>query len=212
MHADGQRVPGTAVFLFKDTGTAPPALLNNLRHNKVLHERPPCIVSVETADAPRVDAAERPQSRSPRSEPGVFQVLLTLRLHGGTRRAGGAVGARTCAACDFDPDDATYFIGRESMVAGKAPGMHPALEHLFVLAQPRRRQRRPVLQPARGASVRGGLAGRDLGDRTAATRRPHAGHADRAPDARRLSSGQRPTVMFAVMPLATSPARTSVCN
>ena len=32
----------------------------------------------------------------------------------------------------FDPDDVTYFIGRESIVAGKAPGMHPALEHLFV--------------------------------------------------------------------------------
>ena len=34
---------------------------------------------------------------------------------------------------EFDPDDVTYFIGHESIIAGKAPGMHPALEHLFVL-------------------------------------------------------------------------------
>jgi KUP system potassium uptake protein len=34
---------------------------------------------------------------------------------------------------EFDPDEVTYFIGRESIVAGKAPGMHPAAEHLFVM-------------------------------------------------------------------------------
>ena len=34
---------------------------------------------------------------------------------------------------DFDPDDATYFIGRESILAGKVPGMNPLREQLFVL-------------------------------------------------------------------------------
>ncbi|MCU1359350.1 MAG: potassium transporter Kup, partial [Ilumatobacteraceae bacterium] len=33
----------------------------------------------------------------------------------------------------FDPNDTTYFIGRESILAGKAPGMHPLREQLFVL-------------------------------------------------------------------------------
>jgi KUP system potassium uptake protein len=33
----------------------------------------------------------------------------------------------------YDKDDVTYFIGRESIVADKAPGMHPLAEHLFVL-------------------------------------------------------------------------------
>ena len=53
-----ERVPGTAVFMFKDLGKAPPALVNNLRHNKVLHKTT-LIVSVETADTPRVPAEER---------------------------------------------------------------------------------------------------------------------------------------------------------
>ena len=34
---------------------------------------------------------------------------------------------------NFDPDDATYFIGRETVLAGKVPGMNPLREHLFVL-------------------------------------------------------------------------------
>ncbi|MFM9132831.1 MAG: KUP/HAK/KT family potassium transporter, partial [Actinomycetota bacterium] len=33
----------------------------------------------------------------------------------------------------YDEDDVTYFIGHESIVAGKVPGMHPLAEHLFVL-------------------------------------------------------------------------------
>ena len=55
------RVPGTAVFMFKDPGCAPPALLSNLRHNHVLHERT-VIVSVATSDAP---ARAIPTSASP---------------------------------------------------------------------------------------------------------------------------------------------------
>jgi KUP system potassium uptake protein len=34
---------------------------------------------------------------------------------------------------EYDPEDVTYFIGHESIVAGKAPGMNPLAEHLFVL-------------------------------------------------------------------------------
>ncbi|MFN5601955.1 MAG: KUP/HAK/KT family potassium transporter, partial [Acidimicrobiaceae bacterium] len=51
---DVKRVNGTAVFMFKDLGQAPPALVNNLRHNKVLHKNT-LIVSVDTSDLPRVE-------------------------------------------------------------------------------------------------------------------------------------------------------------
>lgn len=125
---EAKRVPGTAVFMFKDLGKAPPALVNNLRHNKVLHK---CtlIVSVETADEPRVAPAQRAEVT--RVEPGVFQVqlefgfmeepdvpkaLAEIRHHG----------------VEFDPDDVTYFLGHESIIAGKAPGMNRAQEWLFV--------------------------------------------------------------------------------
>ena len=51
-------VPGTAVFLTGDPGFAPPALLHNLKHNKVLHTQV-VILTVVNVEAPRVDDAER---------------------------------------------------------------------------------------------------------------------------------------------------------
>ena len=124
-----KRVPGTAVFMFKDLGKAPPALVNNLRHNKVLHKTT-LIVSVDTDEAPRVDPEDR--HRVTKVEPGVYQVLLTFGFMEEPDVPLALAGIHQ-RGIDFDPDDCTYFIGRESIVAGKAPGMHPALEHLFVL-------------------------------------------------------------------------------
>ena len=47
------RVKGTAVFLTSDPLTAPAALLHNLKHNKILHEKN-VVLTVKTADAPRI--------------------------------------------------------------------------------------------------------------------------------------------------------------
>ncbi len=51
-------VKGTAVFLTSDPSFVPTALLHNLKHNKVLHEHN-VILTIETAQTPRVDLAER---------------------------------------------------------------------------------------------------------------------------------------------------------
>ena len=51
-------VKGTAVFLTSDPSFVPTALLHNLKHNKVLHEHN-VILTIETAETPRVDLAER---------------------------------------------------------------------------------------------------------------------------------------------------------
>src|SRR5947199_6634159 len=51
-------VKGTAVFLTSDPSFVPTALLHNLKHNKVLHEHN-VILTIETAETPRVDPAER---------------------------------------------------------------------------------------------------------------------------------------------------------
>ena len=127
-HADAKRVSGTGVFLFKDLEKAPPALVNNLDHNKVLH-RTTIIVAVETADEPRVDPSMRADVN--RAEPGVFQVVLRYGFMEDPD-VPAALAALEVRGLDFDPDDVTYFIGRESIVAGKAPGMNPLQEHLFV--------------------------------------------------------------------------------
>ncbi len=127
--AEATRVPGTAVFLFKTAGKAPPALVNNLLHNKVLH-RTTVIVSVETADVPRVE----PEARASVEDiaDGVFQIVLRFGFME-EPDVPAALAAIRHPGLDVRPTEATYFIGRESIVASKAPGMHPLQEHLFVI-------------------------------------------------------------------------------
>jgi len=125
---DVKRVSGTAVFMFKDLGKAPPALVNNLRHNKVLHKTT-LIVAVETSDAPRVEMANR--ATVVKVGPGVCQVQLEFGFMD-EPDVPATLAAISFQGLDFDPDDATYFIGHESIIAGKAPGMNPIAEHLFV--------------------------------------------------------------------------------
>ena len=45
------RVPGTAIYMFKDPGRAPPAMVSNLQHNHVLH-RTTIVLSIQTSDVP----------------------------------------------------------------------------------------------------------------------------------------------------------------
>jgi KUP system potassium uptake protein len=124
-----KRVPGTAVFMFKDLGVAPPALVNNLRHNKVLH-RHTLVVSVQTEDVPRVPPEERAELHE---EAGIHQILLRF----------GFMEEPDVPAALADVhiprvkmgDDVTYFLARESVVATNVPGMHPIFEKLFVLLQ-----------------------------------------------------------------------------
>ena len=123
------RVPGSAVFMFKDLGKAPPALVNNLRHNKVLH-RTTLIVSVETIEVPRADESERHEVT--KVEPGVYQVLLRFGFMEEPDVVM-ALSSLRVRGLDFDVADSTFFLGHESIIAGKAPGMHPLREHLFVV-------------------------------------------------------------------------------
>jgi KUP system potassium uptake protein len=123
------RVPGTAVFLFKDLGKAPPAFVNNLRHNKVLHATT-LIVAVETVEVPRVDPPER--ATVTRVADGVYEVLLRFGFME-EPRVPAALAEIEGAPFTVDTEDISYFIGRESIIAGKAPGMHPLREELFVL-------------------------------------------------------------------------------
>jgi len=123
------RVEGTAVFLFKDPGMAPPALINNMRHNKVLHSRT-ILVAVRTDDVPRVALEQRAEVTA--LGPGVYQV----QLHFGFMEEADVPVALSGIRIDgegFDPEAATYFIGRESVIAGDLPGMLPLREELFVL-------------------------------------------------------------------------------
>ncbi len=123
------RVPGTAVYMFKDAGVAPPALISNLRHNRVLHDQT-LLVSVEVDEEPRVGARRR--ARWTRLGPGIVQVRVTFGFLD-EPNVPAALERLRVPGMTIDPDTITYFIGRESVTAGKAPGMQPWREELFVL-------------------------------------------------------------------------------
>jgi KUP system potassium uptake protein len=129
-HADAMRVPGTAVFLFKDAGQAPPALVNNLRHNKVLHHET-ILLCVETTDSPRERLADR--VAVPRVQGGVHQVVLRFGFME-EPNVPAALKLVDIPGVGLEHDDVTYFVGREAVLSmEEIPGMHPALERLYVL-------------------------------------------------------------------------------
>ena len=75
----------------------PHALLHNLKHNKVLHQRV-ILLTVRIEDVPYVAEEKRVESREYGA--GLFPVEAALRLHGGNRRARGAVRtSRNAARC-----------------------------------------------------------------------------------------------------------------
>ncbi len=123
------RVPGTAVYLFKDVGAAAPAFVANVRHNHVLHDTV-LLVSVDVADRPHVAVDKR--ARTTLLGDGVVQVRIVVGFMD-QPDVPSVLKRVKLPAGPFDPDAATYFLGRESVTAGKAPGMHPLREELFVL-------------------------------------------------------------------------------
>jgi KUP system potassium uptake protein len=123
------RVPGTAVYLFPQAGATPPALLMNLRHNEILHETV-VIVSVLTAGEPRV-----PQARRAAVDDlghGFFQVVLNYGFMEDPNLPE-ALGNIVSPEFGFDRSDATYFLGKVSVVPGKDRLVFALRDHLFAL-------------------------------------------------------------------------------
>ncbi|MFI4969764.1 MAG: potassium transporter Kup [Lysobacterales bacterium] len=125
------RVPGTAVFMTANESGVPHALLHNLKHNKVLHERN-VILTVETVETPVAEVEERTAI-----EPlGDNFYKLTLRF-GFAEDPDVPHTLATIHQCGlpFDLMDTTFFLSRESIVATDRPGMAPWRDKLFAFMQ-----------------------------------------------------------------------------
>ncbi len=122
------RVPGTAVFLTANQDAVPHALLHNLKHNKVLHERN-VLLTAEILESPVADAEERI-----RVEPmGGDFYRLELRF-GFAEDPNIPLALSMCArgGLPFDMMDTTFFLSRENVVADKRrPGMALWRDKLF---------------------------------------------------------------------------------
>jgi KUP system potassium uptake protein len=121
-------VPGTAVFLTSDPEFAPTALLHNLKHNKVLHESN-VVLTVITADTPRVDESERVRI-APLSahfsrvtlkfgymeQPNIPKALAVARKQGWT----------------FDIMSTSFFLSRRALKPSPQSGMPVWQDRLFI--------------------------------------------------------------------------------
>ncbi|MGN6323559.1 MAG: potassium transporter Kup [Dyella sp.] len=122
------RVPGTAVFLTANQNAVPHALLHNLKHNKVLHERN-VMLTVDVLETPFADREER-----------IHLTPLGSDFYGLEVRFGFAedpnipLALSKCAKAGlpFDLMDTTFFLSRENIVADKRrPGMALWRDRLF---------------------------------------------------------------------------------
>jgi len=130
MLAPPVRVPGTAIFLVAHKGMVPQAMLHNLKHNKVLHERN-VFLTVETLGVPYAPKPER--MRIEEIGDAFFRVVLRFGF-----METPDVPLALMRSCDrggihFDPMDTTYFASRETVVASRKRGMPIWRDKLFAV-------------------------------------------------------------------------------
>jgi KUP system potassium uptake protein len=122
------KVPGTAVFMYNDPRGTPPALLHNLKHNKVLHEQV-VFLSVRTAEVPYVTESERMSIE--KIADGFHQVVLNYGFMEDAH-VPRALGKIKSSQVSFKPMETTYFLGRETLIPSKRRrGMWLWREKLF---------------------------------------------------------------------------------
>ena len=127
-----ERVEGTAVFLTANPESAPGALLHNLKHNKVLHERN-LIVSIRTADRPSVPPEER--AKMTPVDDNFSAIVLTygfMESPDVPRDLGlEQAGERKL----LNPAKTSYFIGRNTIKPAADQGMPLWQDRIFMFLQ-----------------------------------------------------------------------------
>jgi KUP system potassium uptake protein len=121
-------VKGTAVFLTSDPAFVPTALMHNLKHNKVLHEHN-VILTIETAQTPRVDLAERVKMET------ISEKFSTVRLRFGFMESPNVPKALVIArklGWQFDIMATSFFVSRRSLKPSAQSGMPLWQDHLFI--------------------------------------------------------------------------------
>lgn len=121
-------VPGTAIFMYSNPEGVPPALLHNIEHNHVLHERV-IILNVRTEEIPHVSVEER-----------VEVSALAKWFYRVTVRYGfmddpnipEALEDAASQGLEYKPSETTYFLGRETLIANEHGGMPAWRDSIFI--------------------------------------------------------------------------------
>lgn len=126
-HSSATRVPGTAIFMASTAAGVPSALLHNIKHNKVLHERV-VILTVAIQDVPYVDEAERCSVTD--LGQGFFRMTLRYGFLEETDVPAALKRADICGG-PFDMMQTSFFLSRQTLLPSKNPGMALWREKLF---------------------------------------------------------------------------------
>ncbi len=126
-NSSAARVPGTAIFMASTNKGVPSALLHNIKHNKVLHERV-VILTVEIQDVPYVEEAERYAVKDMTN--GFYR--LTLK-YGFLEETDVPAALKTYKMCGepFEMMKTSFFLSRQTLIASAKPGMAIWRERLF---------------------------------------------------------------------------------
>jgi len=123
------RVPGTAVFMTSQAEFLPGALLHNLKHNKVLHERV-LFVTVANEDVPQVGADRRRAVEE--LAPNIYRIALRYGFQE-SPNIPRELEALAEVGIPYEPMQTSYFLGRETVVAAAVPKMSRWRQWLFVV-------------------------------------------------------------------------------
>ncbi len=130
MLAPPVRVPGTAIFMTADQGVVPHALMHNLKHNKVLHERN-VFLTVETLNVPHAPKDKRLKIQAIGDD--FYRVIISYGFTETPDVPQSLMGSCDKGGIYFDPMDTTYFASRETIIASAHRGMPVWRDKLFAV-------------------------------------------------------------------------------
>jgi KUP system potassium uptake protein len=122
------RVEGTAVFMSGGVDEVPHALLHNLKHNRVLHERVVFLTAVPR-DVPHVDAEDSAEIRDLTA--GCYSVKVNLGFKDSYDIADIARALDQRFEFKIEPSETSFFLSRETVLTGRPGGMADWRERFF---------------------------------------------------------------------------------
>ena len=121
------RVPGTAIFMASSSAGIPSALLHNIKHNKVIHERV-VILTVNIQDVPSIPLSERVEVTD--IGDGFYRLILNFGFMQETDVPAALKKVKECGM-DFDMMTTSFFLSRQTLLPSKKPKMMLWREKIF---------------------------------------------------------------------------------
>ena len=126
-HSSATRVPGTAIFMASSNEGVPSALLHNIKHNKVIHERV-VVLTVDVQEVPYVDEDERYSVED--LGDGFYRMSINYGFMEETDVPAALAREDLCGG-RFEMMKTSFFLSRQTLLPSKKPGMAIWREQLF---------------------------------------------------------------------------------